>query len=133
MHLRGPKPGDIVTVTTRYPNDYYYATEKWREFTYENVPVLEPPRKLKSEEFAIPCTGEKYITYRVINMKYVKDLEILGQDTEEIQQSVRTVQIEGSRGNAYSVTVENGVPKSCTCPGFQFRRQCRHLKEAVDP
>lgn len=127
--LKRPNPGDVVTVTTRYPNDYYYATSPWRDTTYENVPVMEPPRKLKPNEFAIPCTGEKYLTYRVINMKYVKDMVIIGRTADKANQSIVTKEVKGSKGKTYTVTIENEVAVSCTCPGFQFRKQCRHLNE----
>lgn len=38
----------------------------------------------------------------------------------------RTWQIAGSKGDVYTVTEENGH-LSCSCSGFKFRGQCRHL------
>jgi len=34
--------------------------------------------------------------------------------------------IEGSKGNLYTIKLSDGV-YSCTCPGFGFRRKCRHI------
>lgn len=34
------------------------------------------------------------------------------------------VRVAGSRGNTYEVDAKAGT---CTCPGFRFRSQCKHL------
>jgi len=39
--------------------------------------------------------------------------------------------VKGSKGNEYTVTVSEDQ-WSCTCPGFGFRRKCRHIKEIKD-
>ena len=36
--------------------------------------------------------------------------------------------VEGSKGNIYTVKLSEGA-YSCTCPGFGFRRKCRHIEE----
>ena len=36
--------------------------------------------------------------------------------------------VEGSKGNIYTVKLSDGA-YSCTCPGFGFRRKCRHITE----
>jgi hypothetical protein len=61
-------------------------------------------------------------------MNAVHALEILGRNTEEADTSVKVVEVKGSKGNTYQVTLQDGVAQSCTCPGYQFRRDCRHLK-----
>ena len=38
----------------------------------------------------------------------------------------QTWQVAGSKGNAYTVTLEMGS-WSCTCSGFKFRNKCRHV------
>jgi hypothetical protein len=40
----------------------------------------------------------------------------------------RAWQVAGSKGNIYTVTQELGT-WSCTCSGFKFRGQCRHVEE----
>ena len=36
--------------------------------------------------------------------------------------------VKGSKGNAYTVKLSKGA-YSCSCPGFGFRRKCRHIEE----
>ena len=35
--------------------------------------------------------------------------------------------VEGSKGNIYTIKLSDGA-YSCTCPGFSFRRKCRHIE-----
>jgi len=37
-----------------------------------------------------------------------------------------TVEVKGSKGNSYFVNLED---KTCTCPGFTFRGNCKHVAE----
>ena len=39
----------------------------------------------------------------------------------------QTWQVAGSKGDIYTVTLELGT-WSCTCSGFKFRGQCRHVE-----
>ncbi len=44
---------------------------------------------------------------------------------------VRTYEVQGSTGNTYTVT-QDGDTWTCTCPGFGWRRKCRHITELKD-
>jgi len=39
--------------------------------------------------------------------------------------------VEGSKGNMYTIKLSDGA-YSCSCPGFGFRRKCRHITEIKD-
>ena len=56
----------------------------------------------------------KYMTYKPREIKPVAGEKVW--------------QVEGSKGNIYTVRLSNGS-YSCTCPGFGFRRKCRHITE----
>ena len=40
---------------------------------------------------------------------------------------IKTYKIQGSGNNIYTLTVQGTQKKSCSCPGYQFRKQCKHL------
>ena len=44
---------------------------------------------------------------------------------------VHTYEVQGSTGNTYTVT-QDGDTWTCTCPGFGWRRKCRHITEVKD-
>ena len=41
-------------------------------------------------------------------------------------QKPRVEKVNGSNGNIYTVTTFGNGSKTCTCPGFQYRRFCKH-------
>jgi len=43
----------------------------------------------------------------------------------------RSWEVEGSKGNKYAVRLSQGV-WSCSCPGYSFRRKCRHIDSVKD-
>jgi hypothetical protein len=52
------------------------------------------------------------------------DISVFGSIVKE--QKSHIVEVKGSKGNSYFVDKEEG---RCTCPGFQFRGTCKHVKE----
>ncbi len=44
---------------------------------------------------------------------------------------VRTYDVVGSKGDTYTVT-DNGGTWTCTCPGFGWRRKCKHVEAQKD-
>lgn len=40
---------------------------------------------------------------------------------------VRSYAVQGSKGDTYTVT-DNGGTWTCTCPGFGWRRKCKHVE-----
>ena len=46
--------------------------------------------------------------------------------SKPVSASSQTWEVEGSKGNKYTVRLSQGV-WSCSCPGYSFRRKCRHI------
>ena len=44
--------------------------------------------------------------------------------TEEVESTL--IAVAGSKGNTYYI---DPIEHTCTCPGFQFRGDCKHVKE----
>lgn len=73
-------------------------------------------------------TGDPSFPFRRIRRERI--LEVNGAVVEapapmKIERIERTV--AGSKGNTYTV-IKEGSRASCTCPGFSFRRTCKHLE-----
>lgn len=47
----------------------------------------------------------------------------IGEREEELASNV--VEVKGSKGNVYYIDTSKN---SCTCPGFTFRGNCKHIK-----
>lgn len=45
---------------------------------------------------------------------------------EQPEKEPMVVEVKGSKGQVYRVNVEE---RTCTCPGFTFRGDCKHIKE----
>lgn len=127
-----PQPGSTITVTTRYANHYYLSDSEWDDTTYENVPVLPPQSWTKPHEFCIPAENEPFIKFRTISIERVIDLVVHEGSTADAKHGTIVVPVAGSGDKIYSVVVTDGVAKSCDCLGYQYKRNCRHLRIAVD-
>ena len=76
---------------------------------------------VKVQEFAKP------IKFSVSRRKFREVANTWGYTVDE-QPAGRTWTVAGSKGSEYVVTELDGV-KTCTCPGFKFRGNCRHITQ----
>ena len=78
---------------------------------------------------AFNMTGNKDWRVREIGIDMVHDLEMLDGTvaaTVDVDNEVKTLVVQGSKpGVTYTVT-KVGNTVRCSCPGFQFRKACRH-------
>lgn len=122
-----PEVGETVTLTTRYRS--VLLGQQYQENRYENAEVIEPYPWLKPGQFCI--TGSGRMPVRVIDIARVIEFSGAGQETNSTDN--RVIEVTGSKGSTYLVTIVDGNAVRCTCRGFQFRRDCRHLREAMKP
>ena len=136
MNPNIPLPGEIVTIVTGF-QCYVIGREGWEEKEYKDVVVLEPARidPPNTFRFLVPHTP---IPERLVNMRSVERLK-RGNSTyrkvkpRKITHNRTAKQIANSKGTGfYTVALENNVAIHCTCPGFTYRKNCRHLKEATN-
>jgi hypothetical protein len=55
--------------------------------------------------------------------KFVK----IGEREEELESHI--VKLKGSKGNVYLLDTKKNT---CTCPGYTFRGNCKHIKEQTN-
>lgn len=128
-----PQIGDIITVTTYRKSDVIGRSIADDTTVYENVQVIRPFKWTKPNAFCIPAEGEPYINVRTISLNAITDLVIHeGADPGDLSVGTRFVQVPGSKGNEYTVTVVDGFGTECECLGYTYRGQCKHLKIASE-
>ena len=128
-----PKVSDIVTVTTYYKSNVIGRTVEDDTTVYENVCVAPSFAWTKPNAFCIPAENEPFITKRTISMNAVIDLIVHeGSAAQACTSGTKFVNVSGSKGKNYTVTVIDGFGTECECLGYTYRKTCKHLAIASD-
>lgn len=125
MHEK-PQIGSEVTVTTRWSRPSFYLTEPYEDHTLKGQVVSLPwlgPDQFAVKNPNIPQGVSVISLERVVALKSNKA-------TIKLDGSYKEWTVTGSKGNQYLVIRQEGK-YNCNCPGFQFRKNCRHVKEIV--
>ena len=70
------------------------------------------------------------LKFRRIHRSRIVEVSGAKVDYVPVKSNRETITVQGSKGNTYIVTKENGKV-SCSCPGYSYRKSCRHITEAV--
>jgi hypothetical protein len=106
---------EITVWDTATPNHVYFLDDsKSKMFAYVKFGEGKPIRF--KNPIRIDIRGRKFLD---VPNTWKFDIK------EESQGRVH--EVKGSRGNVYQVTEINGN-YSCTCSGFRFRGECKHIK-----
>ena len=120
------------TVTVKVRNSLYDMRDRYAngyvgpEFNeYTGIVVHE---KWYGDDKIGLTTDMKHFPVRVLSRANI--VEVMGAkvDYTPVKSSRETITVQGSKGNTYIVTKENGKA-TCTCPGFGFRKTCKHVQE----
>ena len=95
---------------TRQPN-HIYLLDGDRVKAY--IKFGEGPVEWLSGKIKIDRRGRKF-----------QKVDIGLFDVKEQKSSI--IEVKGSKGNSYFINPE---AETCTCPGFTFRGECKHIKE----
>lgn len=119
--------GTTVTVTvhnTAWAHKHRYAYHVPKVLRYTGKVTATP--KWAGDDLAL-TTGERKFPVRLLNRS-----DILAVDGQAVAAppaaTNRSWVVEGSKGNSYTVTEERGH-WNCTCSGFQFKKQCKHVAD----
>ena len=118
--------GDVVTVQVRDPrNTAVYCAgivREWNEYTGTIVPNL---KGFGNDVFCLTTDDAKF-PVRVIEKARCHTFL---QSHLPVANSKTLFSVKGSKpGSTYTVTNDNSH-WSCTCVGFGFRKDCKHIRE----
>ena len=111
---------------------WFAETTDYRD-AIENGIYLLDDSKSKMYAFRSPATNsikvfKNPIRIDVRGRKFAVNSVQFKTQLKEEEPEGRVIEVQGSQGNVYRVTDVNGN-LSCTCSGFRFRGDCRHVKE----
>jgi hypothetical protein len=113
----------LYDVRDRYANGYVGP-----EFNnYTGTIVRE--KFFATDEIGI-TTGDPRFPVRRIHRNRIVEVGGAKLDYTPVKSDRITKTVQGSKGNTYIVTAENGKA-TCTCQGFQFRKSCKHTQEVL--
>ena len=124
-----PKTGCKIAITFAFPS-YVIGHEGVNETTItgivETATKFTPPNFVRLvTDFDSPVRIREIPLHRVTKLEYA-DGSTAAQ--EAAKDDTRTWVVEGSRGSKYTVVRSRNI-WTCTCPGFQFRKTCKHVTE----
>lgn len=123
-----PESGSVVEVTTKWRNPGFGVISGDEFITNTYYGTVTPRLKYYTPtEFGME-TGDDKFPIRRIDMSRVERVEYTCGRPSAMLIAPVSRQVKGSKGNIYTVTNDNGK-FSCTCSGFMFRHNCRHINE----
>lgn len=128
MTVAVPKIGSRVRVTTMYPNHVVYRGDTNGYVTYVREGIVVKSIFNDPFKFAVE-TGAPDHPVSEFNAKsqHVVKIELLMGTAEKVATDSKAWKVKSSKGNKfYLVTRVNGK-FSCTCTGFEFRKDCKHV------
>lgn len=123
--MRVPSVDSVIKVRVRYNQGPRMIPPQPDHSIYEGK-VLSPYKWLNDRQFCM--TGNDDWPIRVIHMDLVEDIQMLSGSFKNVDTGVKVYEVPGSKGAKYKVT-RNSKGWTCTCAGFQFRKQCKHISE----
>jgi len=124
-----PEAGCQIAITFEFPS-YVIGSATVNKTTItgvvEKATRFTPPNFVRIvTDFDSPVRIREIPLDRVTNIEYADGRS---GAKESVNTDTRTWLVEGSRGSRYTV-IRTRSTWTCTCPGFQFRKSCRHIQE----
>lgn len=113
----------VVVRNEKYAKRHLWAFPQPETFTYEGEQV--PAYKWSTPGTICLTTGNPRWPVREIH-----PMNIINIDDSAVEQvaipRIRVYTVEGSKGSTYTVTIDPKGDRTCSCPGFGFRKSCKH-------
>lgn len=121
------KVGETVTVRVLNASGdkiVLYASGVINEFNEYTGKIVPNPKWVSSDSICL-STGDTQFPFRIIERERIVGL---GAATHIAAPRSETFLVQGSKpGTTYTVT-RDGSHWSCTCVGFGFRKDCKHVR-----
>jgi len=113
---------------------WFAETTNWKDSVPNGIYLLDDA-KVKMYAFKAKGTGDIKVFKNPIKIetrgrKFVVNPVQFKTQLTEPEPEGRVIEVKGSKGDVYRVTELNGN-YSCTCSGFRFRGDCRHVKSVA--
>ena len=121
--------GEIVALRVRNVNadrSHVYADGVICEFNEYTGQVLPNPKWVTSDSICI-STGNTQFPFRIIDRERIVGLGTAIVSCDKPRTETFVVQ-SSKPGTTYTVTRDD-TQWSCTCVGFGFRKDCKHVRE----
>lgn len=117
-----------ITVRTRLYQPSYHRADSYLEHEITGE-LLNTIKWLQPNEIAVtnPQHPNGFSIIHKKNILWIKDL-VGNKSTVAIDADYKQWTIRGSKGNEYLVIRKKGQ-YNCTCPGYTYRKSCRHITE----
>ena len=113
---------------------WFAETTEWKDSAPNHVYLMDDA---KSKMFAyVPTGSNKPITFKapiridIRGRKFKLNSVQFKTDIQPPEPEGRVWEVKGSKGDIYKVTEVRGE-YSCTCSGFRFRGDCKHIKNVT--
>jgi hypothetical protein len=94
--------------------------------TFEGTVI--PPLPWMSKNHVRISTGNKRFPYSIINLKDVVGRRVTTGKLDTTEPYTYKSLTSDSSGKVYDLTRDNSTGRiTCTCPGFGFRKSCKHV------
>lgn len=128
MPVSVPKVGSRVRVTTMYPNTYAYRGE------YDNYVTKTREGMVVKSIFNDPFyfaveTGDADHPVSEFNAKsqHVVQIEYIMGGATQVSTETKAWKVKSGDGKKFYLVQRVNGKFSCTCKGFEFRRDCKHV------
>jgi len=128
MTIAVPKIGSRVRVTTMYPNHVVYRGDTNGYVTYVREGVVVKSIFNDPFKFAVE-TGAPDHPVSEFNAKsqHVVRIEVLIGSTKQVAADKRAWKVKSTDGKSFYLVQRIEGKYTCTCTGFEFRKDCKHI------
>ena len=128
MAIAVPKVGSRVRVTTMYPNTYAYRGEDNNYVSYTREGEVVQSIFRDPFMFAVK-TGDPDHPVSEYNAKslHVVKIEYIVGGANQVATDKKAWKVKSTDGKKFYIVERVNGKFSCTCTGFEFRKDCKHV------